>query len=75
MLGGAALRDGDKMLGDVFAQGYDQKIITKGEWAAANRCRLYLQALSVADIATGDGRAVDPSVKVGLRQPGRVRNV
>ena len=34
-----------------------------------------LQTLSVADIATGDGKAVDTNVKQGLRQGGRVRNL
>ena len=48
-----ALRDGDMMLGDIFAEAYYQENTTKREWAVANRCRLYLQALSVVHIATG----------------------
>ena len=39
-MGGEVLREGDKILGDVFAEAYDHQLITKGEWAAANRCRL-----------------------------------
>ena len=74
-MGGEALRDGDMMLGDIFAQACYQETITKRKWAAANRCRLYLQALSVADIATGGGNTVDISAKRGLPQKGRVRNV
>ena len=53
ILGGEALRYGYKMLGKIFDQAYDQEIITKGELVAANRCRLYLQDLSVADIHRG----------------------
>ena len=63
---GEALRDGDMILGDIFAQACYQKTIIKGEWAAANRCRLYLQALLVADITTWYGKVVDTSVKRGL---------
>ena len=72
---GEVLRDGDMMLGEIFAQACYQKTIIKGEWAAANRCILYFQALWVADIATWDRKAVDPSIKRGLPQKGRVRNV
>ena len=43
-MGGGALRDGDKMLGDILAQACDKETITKGEWVAANRYRLYIQA-------------------------------
>jgi hypothetical protein len=73
--GGAALREGDKMLGDIFADACYDQLITKSEWVAANRCRLSLQVLSVADITTGDGKEIDPKVKKGIKQEGSARNV
>ena len=37
--GGELQREGDNMLGGIFAEACDQRLIPKGEWVAANRCR------------------------------------
>ena len=62
-MGGESSREGIEILGELFAKARDQEITTKGEWAAANRCRLYMQVLLVADIVTEDGKVVGPYVK------------
>ena len=52
---GGMLRTGDRFLGNIFADAYSKNTLSKQDWRAANRCRLFLKLLTVADLATGDG--------------------
>jgi len=63
---GPLLREKDSMLPKKFAIAEKRKLINRKEWEIANRCRLYLQVLSIVDIATGDGQAIDINVRKGL---------
>ena len=63
------------MLGDTFAQAYDQAITTNRQWAAANRRCLYLQEFSVAGIVTGDRKEMGLFFLHRVRQSGGVCNV
>ena len=71
--GGGLLREKDSMLSSNFANAERMEVITKGEWSSANRCRLFLQVLTVADISTGDGTAIDKNYLQGMQQTGRSR--
>ena len=71
--GGELLREKDSMLSSNFAIAERMKVITKGEWSSANRCRLFLQVLTVADISTGYGTAIDTNYLKGVQQTERPR--
>ena len=53
------LRDKDSLLTNKFHKTYLMGHITLKEWKIANKCRIYKQVASVADIATDDGTRLD----------------
>ena len=55
-------RENDSALSTNFAAAYKSGCITRAEWMKANKCRKYLRVLTVADIASGDGRIIDNKV-------------
>ena len=69
------LREGDSTLTENFHKAFMLKLISKREWNAANKCRIYLKGYSVADIATGSGLEVDRNFWWGQTQSGRSRNL
>ena len=71
--GGALLQERDTMLAEKFELSYNLKMIGKTDWQAANRCRIYLKVLSVADIATGSGLEIDSNFWLGKIEGGRTR--
>jgi hypothetical protein len=66
-------RQGDHTLTSAFIAAYKEGIVSKSELKKANKCRLYLRVLTVADIASGDGRFVDDDMFKGLRNDARER--
>ena len=50
-------------------------IRTKSKWKKASKCRIYLQALTVADISTADGILMEKQLLKGVFQRSRARNV
>ena len=72
---GALLRERDRMLANKFELSYNLKMIGKTDWQAANRCRIYLKVLSVADIATGSGLEINRNYWLGKIEGGRTRNL
>ena len=69
------LRRKDRMLAVKFVWAVKNNLVSRGYWGAANRCRLYLKALTIADIATGDGQVIDIDIRKGIRQERRARDV
>ena len=69
------VRKNDSTITAGFAIAYQKGGITKSEWYKANRCRLYLQCLTVGDIASGDGRTIDANVLAGIKTACRARNM
>ncbi len=57
-------RRGNQEIMRLFLQGRVQG----PELASLNRCRMYLQAIYVSDICTGDGQAIDPRFWDGREQ-------
>jgi hypothetical protein len=58
----ASIRDNDVILMDYFIrQGYSGASL-----GLLNRCRLYLQIISLADIASADGSCIIPDVFCGI---------
>jgi len=53
---------GDKFLMEVFPGAG----VSSADMRRANRCRLYLHALTVADISTGDGRFIRWDARNGI---------
>ena len=49
-------REDDSTLESAMSLAHTAGLITQGEWGRANKCRKYLKVLTVADIASGDGR-------------------
>ena len=58
-----------------MSQAYIAGLITKGEWIRANKCRKYLKVLTVADIASGNGRTIDTNILRGTILIDRIRNL
>lgn len=52
-----------------------QNRVTKGEWGVASISRLYLKDLSVTNVATCDGTAVDINFWKWDRQSGRSQDI
>ena len=69
------MRGGDEILSSIFAHAVNKECITKGEWQAMNRCRLYLNILSIADITTGDGKKIDINFWFGKKDAYRSRDI
>ena len=69
------VRENDGVLSEYFAEAFKDVRITKAEWDKANKCRIYLQVLTVGDIASGNGKTVDEGIRKGQRQLGRARNL
>ena len=71
------LRERDSTLTQHFAQAEKDGKISLGEWQIANKCRLYKQVITVADVATGDGNRIDEWVfdRNGRGQVGRTRQL
>ena len=63
------------MLSTKFERAHRIKIISQTDWKAANRCRLYLTILSIADIVTGNGLEIDRRYWLGEVQEERARNL
>ena len=57
------LREYDRYLMPIF----NNSNFTNKERHILNKCRLYLRVLSIADMATGDGRSIIKSVFEGVR--------
>ena len=68
-------RENDSTLSSNFAAAYNGGSITRAEWVKANKCRKYLKVLTVADIASGDGKTIDDNVLRGILQQDRVRKI
>ena len=68
-------REGDIALTEGFAECYRLGIITRSEWAKANKCRLYLQCLTLGDIASGDGLTITAEVLAGVYSKQRARSI
>ena len=49
--------------------------ISRSEWGKANKCRMYLNVLTVGDIASGDGRYIDKGMQKGIFNAARARNL
>lgn len=69
------MRENDSMLATNFATVERMEVITKGKWISANRCQLFLEVMSVADIVTWDGAEIDINYLKEVRQSGRSRDV
>ena len=69
------VREGDSLLTEHFASACRQGKITKSEWKRANRCRIYLKVMTVGDIATGHGYAIDDACSKGILQQCRQRKL
>ena len=61
------LREKDVPISVYLCNAFNHKLITTHEWKRANICRKYLRALTVADIATGDGKSVTDAALNGIR--------
>ena len=73
--GGELMRNRDITLSSRFVEAAKVKIITKSEWKIANRCRVYLKYISVADIAVGNDKGVSTKIWKGDRQRGGSRDI
>ena len=70
------LRERDTMLTDKFATSFKLGLLNKRDWKAANKCRLYLKVLTIADIANGCGTGIDKNFLNGRwHQGGKTRLV
>ena len=69
------LRDKDAPITSYLSNAYNHNLITAREWRRANLCRKYLRALTIADIATGDGKAVTHSALQGIRSNNVTREI
>ena len=72
---GMLLREEDKNLASVLEHATKIDVINKGEWRTMNRCRLYLNVITVADITTGNGKEIDINFWRGEKDIFRSRNV
>ena len=61
------LREKDVPISVYFSNAFKHGIITAQEWKRANLCRKYLRVLTVADIATGDGKSITSQALNGIR--------
>ena len=62
------LREKDAPLSVYFNNAVRHNLITQKEWNRANLCRKYLRVLTVADIATGDGKGITKHAFNGRRR-------
>lgn len=58
-------REGDTTLALAMSRVYIEVLLTKGEWGRASKFRKSLKVLTVADIASGDGRSRDMNILRG----------
>ena len=58
-------RENDQFLMEAFAKAK----YSKANLLRLNRCRIYLQAMTVADLATGDGKRILPGILKGQKLP------
>ena len=65
--GFSMLREKDVPISVYLCNAFNHKLITTHELKRANICRKYLRALTVADIATGDGKSVTDAALNGIR--------
>ena len=61
----AYTREDDSTLASATNLAHTAGLITKEEWGRANNCRKYLKVLTVADIASGDGKSLHSNILQG----------
>ena len=71
----ALLREKDAPINVYLCNAFKMGIITANEWKRANLCRKYLRVLTIADLATGDGKFVAKSAMQGIRKIASTRNL
>ena len=69
------VRNGDSTLSAMFAKACIQHKITKREWYKANKCRIYLKVLTLGDIVTADGTAIEENTLKGIFNKCRARKL
>ena len=68
-------RANDTPLNVGLTKAFNEKKFTKTEWKRANKCRIYLQVLTIGDIATADGTEIDEGIMKGEYQKSRARRL
>ena len=68
-------RENDIPINVGLAKAFNEKKITKTEWKRANKCRMYLQVLTIGDIATAEGTEIEEGIMKGDFHRSRARRV
>ena len=69
------VRENDRTINKLFAEAYPMKKISKADWVKANKCRIYLEVLTLGDIASADGTAIEDEIIKGVFVKSRVRKI